>query len=155
MRRIFRRNGNLSQHLKPIIIERASYCIQFEIGTETVKILKFNKISQASEQIIIDLSEWRELESRGVREFGKELAMSKSPSRKKYGFSIKSNENFFVEVEDLGYGNSFLLLTNEHLLQMTFFEKMVEFDIFYRDPKKCFSPLKFPYMIGEKNWNNS
>ena len=42
---------------------------------------------------------------------------------------------------DLGYGNSFHLLTNEHLLQMTIFEKMVEFDIFYRDPKKCFSPL--------------
>ena len=57
MRRIFRRNGNLSQTLTPIIIERASYCIQFEIGTKTDKILKFNKISQASEQIIIDLSE--------------------------------------------------------------------------------------------------
>ena len=25
---------------------------------------------------------------------------------------------------------------------MTIFEKMVEFDIFYRDPKKCFSPLR-------------
>ena len=74
MRRIFRRNGNLS--LKPIIIERASYCIQFEIVTETVKILKFIKMSQASEQINIDLSEWRELESRRVREFGTELAMS-------------------------------------------------------------------------------
>ena len=79
MRRIFRRNANLSKTLKPIIIERASCCIQFEIGTETVKILKFNKISQASEQIIINLSEWRELESRRVREFGKELAMSKTP----------------------------------------------------------------------------
>ena len=77
MRKIFKRNGNLSQTLKPIIIERASYCIQLEIGTETVKILKFNKVSQASEQIIIDLSEWRR-----VREFRKELAMSKSPSRK-------------------------------------------------------------------------
>ena len=43
---------------------------------------------------------------------------------------------------DLGYGNSFHLLTSEHLLQMTIFEKMVEFDIFYRDPKKCFSPLR-------------
>ena len=70
MRKIFRRNGNLSQTLKPIIIERASYCTKFEIGTETVKILKFNKkISQASEQIIIDLSEWRELESKRVGEF--------------------------------------------------------------------------------------
>ena len=100
MRRIFRRNGNLSQTLKPIIIERASYCIQFEIGTETVKILKFKKMSQASEQIIIDLSEWRELESRRVREFGKELSMSKSPSRKKYenilmNLWIWDTENFF------------------------------------------------------------
>ena len=142
MRRIFTRNGNLSQTLKPIIIERASYCIQFEIVTETVKILKFIKMSQASEQIIIDLSEWRELESRRVREFGKELAMSKSPSRKKYGFSYDSNEKYFDEVVDLGYGNSFHLLTSEHLRQMTIFEKMVEFDIFYRDPKKCFSPLR-------------
>ena len=66
MRRIFRRNGNLSQTLKPIIIERASYCIQFEIGSETIKILKYNEMFQASEQIIIDLSEWRELESRRV-----------------------------------------------------------------------------------------
>ena len=95
MRKIFRRNGNLSQTLKPIIIERASYCIQFEIGTEIVKILKFIKISQASEQIIIDLSDWRELESRRIREFRKEVAMSKSPSRKKYGFSYDSNEKYF------------------------------------------------------------
>ena len=34
------------------------------------------------------------------------------------------------------------MLTSEHLLQMTIFEKMVEFDSFYRDPKKCFSPLR-------------
>ena len=69
MRRIFRRNGNLSQTLKPIMIERASYCIQFEIGTKTVKILKFKKNNQASEQIIMDLQEWRELESKRIREF--------------------------------------------------------------------------------------
>ena len=25
---------------------------------------------------------------------------------------------------------------------MSVFEKMVEFDIFYREPKKCFSPLR-------------
>ena len=87
MSRIFKRNGNQSQSLKPIIIERASYCIQFEIGTTTVKILKFNEISQASEQIIMDLLEWKELESKRTREFRKELAMSKSTSRKKYGFS--------------------------------------------------------------------
>ena len=103
MRKNFRRNGSLSQTLKPIIIERESYCIQFEFGTETVKILKCNKISQASEQIIIDLSEWRELESKRVREFRKDLAMSKSLSRKKYGFSYDSNENYFDEVVDLEY----------------------------------------------------
>ena len=137
MRKIFRRNGNLSQTLKPIIIERASYCIQLEIGTETVKIRKFNKVSQASEQIIIDLSEWRR-----VREFRKELAMSKSPSRKNYGFSYDSNEKYFDEVVDLVYGKSFQLLISEPILQMTIFEKMVEFDIFYSDPKKYFSPLR-------------
>ena len=75
--------------------------------------------------------------------------MSKSTSRKKYGFSYESNEKFFEEVVDLGYENSFHSPTSEHLLQMTVFEKMVEFYIFYRDPNKCFSPL-FPYMIGEK-----
>ena len=122
-RRIFRRNGNLSQTLKPIIIERASYCIQFEIEIETVKILKFIKMSQASEQIIIDLSDWRELESRRVREFGKELAMSKSPSGKKYGLSYNSNEKYFDEIVDLGYIKSFHLLTSKHLLQMTIFLK--------------------------------
>ena len=53
-----------------------------------------------------------------------------------------SNEKYFDEVVDLGYGNNFHLLTSEHLLQMTTFGKMVEFDIFYRDPKKCFSPLR-------------
>ena len=83
LRRIFRRNGNVSQTLKPIMIERSYYCIQFQIGTKTAKIVKFKKSSEVSEQIIIDLSEWRELESRRVREFRKELAMSKSPSRKK------------------------------------------------------------------------
>ena len=150
MRKFFRRNGNLSQTLKSIIIERASYCIQFEIGTETVKILKIKKISQASEQIIIDLSEWRELKSKRVREFRKESTMSKSPSRKQYGFSYDSNEKYFDEVVDLGYGNSFHLLTNEHLLQMTVFEKMVEFDIFYRDPKKCFSPLRISIYDWQK-----
>ena len=142
MRKTFRRNGNISQTLKPIILERASYCIQFEIGTETVKVLKLNKISQASEQIIIDFLEWRELESRIVIEFRKELSMSKSLSRKKYGFSYNSNEKYFDEVVDLGYGNSFHLLTSENLLQMTIFEKMVEFEIFYRDPKNFFSPLR-------------
>ena len=112
MRKFFRRNGSLSQTLKPIIIERESYCIQFELGTETVKILKFNKISHASEQIIIDLSEWRELESKRFREFRKELAMSKSRSRKKYGFSYDSNEKNFDETVDLRYGNNFHLLTS-------------------------------------------
>ena len=43
---------------------------------------------------------------------------------------------------DLGYVKSFHFLTSEHLLQITDFEKMVEFDIFYRNPKKCFSPLR-------------
>ena len=142
MIRVFKRNGNLSQTMKPIIIEWASCCIQFEIGTETVKILKLNKISQASEQIIMDLSESRELESKRIGEFRKELAMSKSTSRKKYGFSYDSNEKFFDERVDLGYGNSFHLLTSENILQMTIFETMVEFDIFYRDQKNCFSPLR-------------
>ena len=42
-------NGNLSQTLKPIKIKGASYCIQFEIGTETFKILRFNGVSQTSD----------------------------------------------------------------------------------------------------------
>ena len=62
--------------------------------------------------------------------------------RTRDGFSYDSNEKYFDEVVDLGYGNSFHLLTSGHLLQMTIFEKMVEFDIFYRDLKKCFSRLR-------------
>ena len=45
MNKFFRRNGKLSQKVKPIIIERASYCMQFEIGTKSIKILRFNKNS--------------------------------------------------------------------------------------------------------------
>ena len=128
-----------------------SYCIQFEIGTKTVKILNFNKISQASEQITIDLSERRELESRRIREIRTESAMS--PSRKEYEFPNESNEKHFYEVVDLGYGNRFHLLANEHLLQMNVFEKkmLVECDIFYRDAKKCFSPLR----ISLHDWRKS
>ena len=89
------------------MIEQASKCIQFKTVSETVKILKLNKISQSSEQIIIDFSEWRELESKRIGEIGKELAMSKSPSRKKHGFSFDSNEKFFDEIVDVGYGKIF------------------------------------------------
>ena len=82
MNKVFRGNVNLSQKLKPIIIERASLCIQFEIGTKTVMFLKLKKISQSSEQIIIDLTEWRELESKRIRESRKESARSKSILRR-------------------------------------------------------------------------
>ena len=68
--------------------------------------------------------------------------MSKPPSRKKYGFSNDSNKKYFNAFVDLGYDHSFCLLTREHLLQMTIFEEMTEFNIFYRDPKKNFSPLR-------------
>ena len=80
------------------MIERASYCIQFEIGTETVKILKFNRISQSSEQIIIDLSVWRELESKRIREFRKELAMSESPLKKNTGFHMIQMKKFLMKM---------------------------------------------------------
>ena len=53
------------------------------------------------------------------------------------------------EVAELGYGNSFYLLTSDYLLQMTVFEEMVWNDIFYTDPKKCFIPLRI-LLIGEK-----
>ena len=42
----------------------------------------------------------------------------------------------------------FHLLTNEHIVQMTVFEGTVEFDLFYRDPKKCSIPLR----ISLHNW---
>ena len=69
----FRRNGHLGQKLKPILIERASYIIQFEIGTKTVNSLKFNKFSQSGEQIIIDFSESRAIESKRIREIWKRI----------------------------------------------------------------------------------
>ena len=103
--------------------------------------LKLKKISQSSEQIIVDLTEWRELESKRIREFRKELARSKSILRKKYGISYDSNEKIFDENVDLVYENSFHLLTSEHLQQMTVFKKLIAIDVFYRDPKKCLSPL--------------
>ena len=34
---------------------------------------------------------------------------------------------------------------------MTIFEKLVEFAIFYRDPKKCFSPLRIALRDWRKN----
>ena len=52
---------------------------------------------------------------------------------------------------DLGYGNSFHFLAGEHLLQMFIFEEMVEFDIFYRYPKKCYSPLRISLHDWRKN----
>ena len=42
--------------MKPIIIERVIYCIQFASGTETVKLLDFEKIFQSSDKTIKDLS---------------------------------------------------------------------------------------------------
>ena len=74
--------------------------------------------------------------------------MIKSPLKNKCGFSIDSNENYFVEMVDLGYGISFQLLTSEHLLQMTTFEEKVEFGIFYRYPKKFFCPIR----VSQNNW---
>ena len=107
---------------------KSSYCIQ---GTKTVKILNLKKMSQSSEQIIIDLSEWSELESKRIWEFRKNFLEKKNDSYEKY----------FDEIVNLGYGNSFHLLANELLQQMTILEEIVEIDIFYRDRKKCFSPL--------------
>ena len=124
------------------MIERASYCIQFQIGTKTVKILKFKMVSQSREQIIIDLLEWRELESKNLDNLEKNWLCLSHLREKKYGFSYDSNEKYFEEVVDLRYGNSFHLLTTENLLQMMVFEEKVEFGIFNRDPKKCFSPLR-------------
>ena len=48
--------------------------------------------------------------------------MSKSPSRKKYGSSYDSEEKYFDEFVNLGYGKNFHLLTSKNLLPMTIFE---------------------------------
>ena len=61
---------------------------------------------------------------------------------KKRKFSCYSNEKTVDDFADLGYGKRFHLLTSELLLKLTVFEEMSEFDIFYREPKKCFSPLR-------------
>ena len=150
LNKIFRRKGNLSHKFKSTIKERASYCIHFETGTKGNKIIKFNKISQSSDQTLIEFLEWKELESKRIRQFIEEEDMSKSPSRNMYCFLYDSNEKYFVEIVYLGYGNSFHLLTTEHLHQMTVFEEMVEFDNFYRNPEKCFSSLRLPSMIHKK-----
>ena len=68
--------------------------------------------------------------------------MSKSHSRKNYGYSYDSNKKSVEKIVDLGYRNSFHMHKSEYLLQMTFFEELFEFNIFYRDPKKFFSPLR-------------
>ena len=78
------------------------------------------------------------------------MARSKSNSRKSTGFLYDSNEKIINEVVDLGYGNSFHLFTSENLLQMAIFKNMVEFVYFYRDPKICFSPLRFSLLEWRK-----
>ena len=51
--------------------------------------LKNKSLTQSTEQIIIDHSEWRKLESKRIREFiKKKIAKSKTPSRKSLGFEI-------------------------------------------------------------------
>ena len=62
--------------------------------------------------------------------------MSKSPSRKKYGSSYDSNEQFFDEFTGLGYVHSFHLLTIEHLLQVTIFETRVRRSVSVHDWQK-------------------
>ena len=57
---------------------------------------------------------------------------------------ILTNEMVFGELADRGYVNSFQLPTSKKLLEMTVFEKKIEIDICYRDPKKCFTTLRFP-----------
>ena len=47
---------------KPNWIDRMSYCLQFEIGIDCVKLLKFNKNSKSSEQTIFHILECQELE---------------------------------------------------------------------------------------------
>ena len=61
---------------------------------------------------------------------------------KKNLFSYNLDEQNFDKNADLGDGKSFQLLTSEHLLKMTAFREMIDFDIFCRDPKKSFSPLE-------------
>ena len=124
---ILKRNGNLSQTSKPIIIERASYCIQFEVGTETVKTLKFNKTSQSSEKIIIGFSECREIESKKKENLEKNWQCLSHLREKSTDFHLIQTKKM-----DLGCGNSFHLLTADHLLQMTIVRKMFESYIFFR-----------------------
>ena len=69
--------------------------------------------------------------------------MSKSSSRKKIRVFIWFKFKKIDATWYLGYGNSFHLLEKENFLQMTIFEEMVEFDIFYRESKKFFDLLNF------------
>ena len=140
MSRFFKRNGSLSQTLKPIIIERASYCIQFKNGTKNGT--NFKKKFQASEQIIIDLSEWTELESKIIRELRKNWQCLSHLREKSTGFHMIQMTKILTKLWIWDTVTVFICLQKKHLLQMIFFEKMVEFEIFYRDPKKVFSLLR-------------
>ena len=75
--------------------------------------------------------------------------LSHLPEKK--GFSYDSNGKNFDKIVDLGYGKSFHLLTKEYLLQMTSFENIIEFDVFYRAPKKCFNLLRISLHDWRKN----
>ena len=132
MGRILRRNRNLSQKLKPIIVERVSYCIQFELGTETVKILKFKKFSQASEQILIDLSVWRELESKRLGDLEKNWLCLSHLREQSTGFHMIQLKNLSMKfwIWDTEIVNSFQLLTT--------------------NPKKCFSPWRICLVDWQK-----
>ena len=53
----------------------------------------------------------RTREQKKIRDFRREVAMLKSSSRKKYGFSYDSNEKYCHDLVDLGYGNILRLLS--------------------------------------------
>ena len=79
--------------------ERVSYCTEFEKGTGVIKILKLKKKSLYSEQIFVEFSEQRELESKITRENRKELALSKQKKGMTYRCShclLKNVKNLLI-----------------------------------------------------------
>ena len=121
-----------------------------EFGTKSVKILRFNKTSQSSGKTVIYLSEWREFESKRIREFKKHLAMSKTPSRKKYGFSYDSNKTNCKKLRIWDTEKVFICFQVDIYYKWLFLNKWLSLTSSTDIQRSVSVPWKFHSVFGEK-----
>ena len=127
-----------------------SYFIQLEIGTKIVMFLKFKKISQSNDQIVIDLSEWREFESEIFREYRKELVMSKSPLRKSTVFHMIQVKNLWMNLWILDTEIVFFCLQVNIYYKWLFMKKWVSLKYSTEIRRIVSVPLRFSLFGSRK-----